>query len=70
MQTCINQIGDPTHHASGINDSSIYFHPFGVKQKTNKKQTNKQSNKQKNIVILDKEHIWFERGIKKAIYKN
>ena len=44
--------------ASGINDSSIYSHLNGTQH----------SFEDKDIVILDKEQKWFERGVKEAIY--
>ena len=43
---------------SGINDSSIYSHL----------NTTQHSFEDKNIVILDKEHNWFERGVKEVTY--
>ena len=44
--------------SSGISDSSIYAHL----------KASQHSFEDKDIGILDKEHKWFERGVKEAIY--
>ena len=48
----------PWPRASWINESSIYSHLNATQH----------SFEDKDIVILDKEHKWFQRGVKEAIY--
>ena len=44
--------------SSGVNDSAVYTHL---------KATN-HTFEDKDVKVLDKEHRWFERGVKEAIY--
>jgi hypothetical protein len=44
--------------SSGINDSAVYTHLNFTKH----------SFEDKDVLVLDKEHKWFERGVKEAIY--
>ena len=66
-ETYIGETKQPLHKrmyqhrrpsSSGINDSSIYAHL----------KASQHSFEDKDIIILDKEHKWFERGVKEAIY--
>ena len=66
-ETYIGETKKPLHRrmyqhrrpsSSGINDSFIYAHL----------KASQHSFEDKDIVILDKEHKWCERGIKEAIY--
>ena len=44
--------------SSGINDSAVYSHLTFLKHLFN----------DKDVLVLDKEHKWFVRGVKEAIY--
>ena len=44
--------------SSGVNDSAVYSHLKFADHKFDNK----------DVLILDKEHNWFERGVKEAIY--
>ena len=57
INSCTN-IPNKRPNASGINNSSIYSHLNDIQQ----------GFEDKDIVLLDKEHKWFERGVKETTY--
>ena len=44
--------------STGLNDSSVYTHLKAAKH----------TFEDKDVIVLDKEHRWYERGVKEAIY--
>ena len=54
------RMGQHRRPSSGCGNSAVYEHLNSTKH----------SFDNKDVVILDREHRWFERGVKEAIYTN